>query len=63
MKEIFIVCINYGTDGHTLDVYKNEEEAIERTREAFGSSFRVFKGIELDMAFKPTEVEEKKEGK
>lgn len=51
-KEVFIVCLDHGYEGWTLDVYDNEKEATERTKESYGSEFRVFKGIELDLSFK-----------
>ena len=52
MSELFIVCIDHGYEGLTLDVYDNEKDATESTKEAYGSEFRVFKGMELDLSFK-----------
>ena len=52
MKEIFIICIDYGCEGWTLDVYEDEKEATERTKESYGSQFRVFRGVELDLSFR-----------
>ena len=52
MNELFVVCINYGYEGWTLDVYDNEKDAVERTQESYGSPFRIFKGVELGLSFK-----------
>ena len=49
---LFIVCIDQGVEGWTLDVYPTEEGAVERVKETYGSPFRVFRGVELDLSFK-----------